>query len=208
MSFIDFVFQPENVIFTVSLFAMFALIAFEIIMTMVGFSTMFGDADFDVDADVDANGSFVSVFFNWINPHGIPVMALLLLFLTLFNVIGFSAQYVVNMVLNFLPNSFMSGPFVMIFSFVGIRYLSKVFSALIPKDENFAVSIEKLVDKVGEVVLPAKDNLLGTIKVTDEFGSVHYIQYFSEDEMNVGDHAILVSYEPNTVHTFEAKKIN
>lgn len=206
MNFIDFIFMPENVVFTISMFTMLALIVFEIIISIVGFSTMLGDAD--VDVDVDANGSFLGVFFNWINPHGIPVMALILLFLTLFSTIGLTAQYITNHIFNFLPNSLIAGPFVMIISFIGIRYFSKVFSAFIPKDENFAVSIEKLVDKVGEVVLSANDNLLGTIKVKDEFGTVHYVQYFSEDVMNVGDYAVLVSLEPNTVHTFEAKKIN
>ncbi len=209
MDIINFITMPENTAFSVSFAFLIAILMVEIIGLMIGFTSLSMDADAGLDADADVG--FFGNIIAWVNPSGLPFMILLAFMLMYFTAIGYTTQGLMIGFFGFgLPTS-MAAPISFVLSLVVSHIFSEKLGRFLPKDETYAVSIENLVDREGIVVISAKNSLigriLGQIKVKDHFGNTHYVSYFSEDEMEVGDTAILVSLENVENQTFEAKKI-
>lgn len=201
MDYSHFFFHPTNSGFLIALGILFAFLVVELINLFVGFSFA-GDSDLDGELDTDTN-----MIWNWLNAGNLPIMALMIVFLSSFVIIGYTIQFILFSSIGILLPWLANVPLAFALSLPVIRQASIILAKIMPKDETSAIKIEELVDAVAEVVLPAT-NIPGQAKVEDRFGTTHYIFYFTDDETCVGDKVALLSLEKDTPPTFEARKIH
>lgn len=150
------------------------------------------DADIDigdVDADLSVNvhgpdmdaaaapttGAFTRVL-GWLCVGRVPVLILLIAFLTVFCISGFIVQnFAKGLTGFFLPATLATIPALFV-AIPGTRYLGLGLSKLMPKEETEAVSSDGFIGKVAIVTLgTAKRGLPAEAKLKDHFGQTHYI---------------------------------
>jgi hypothetical protein len=104
MNLIDFLFISNNIIFTSALVLMIFIALLEGILVFIGMGlsdmidSFIPDFDTDIDFDVDS-GYSLSKFFGWIRLKQVPILMLLVIFLTSFGLIGLLMQAIL---LNFI----------------------------------------------------------------------------------------------------------
>ena len=94
---LDFLLANENLPFTVALAVMFGIAVLEGVMALMGFAlsgvldSLLPDMDFDIEADVYADLETPSPFsrlLGWLRVGKVPMLMLLIIFLTGFGLIG------------------------------------------------------------------------------------------------------------------------
>ncbi len=150
------------------------------------------DADLDigdVDADLSVNvhgpdmdaaatptaGAFTRIL-GWLCVGRVPVLILLIAFLTVFCISGFMVQnFVKGLTGLFLPATLAVIPALFV-AIPGTRYLGLGLSKIMPKEETEAVSSDGFIGKVAVVTLGiAQRGLPAQAKLKDHFGQTHYI---------------------------------
>lgn len=160
------------------------------------------DVDLDLDADVDADsevevdsGSWLERAFGWLNLGRVPVIILLILFLTTFAVAGYVLQAFSAGLIGFLP-AFVAGPVALVVALPATRNASRVIGRLLPKEETYAVSQGDFVGRTGKVTLgPVDRDNAGKAKLTDDFGNAHFVRVRAAQapaRFEVGDEVLLV----------------
>lgn len=141
-----------------------------------------GDLDIDVEGDIDADieidtPSIMTRFFGWIKIKGVPMIVVLVVFLTIFSLSGFILQGTVKAVLNFyLPWYLASLPAVMV-TLPCVRYTSLLLANVVIKDETQVVSTKTFVGKIAVISLGcARKGHPAEAKITDKYGQTHYIR--------------------------------
>lgn len=92
----EFLLHPQNAIFSFALSFMLVIAILEGIMSILGMgvssilSTLL--PSFDVDLGVDNPNFSLSKFFNWIRIKSVPILMLMVIFLTSFGTVGLSIQ--------------------------------------------------------------------------------------------------------------------
>ena len=159
------------------------------------------DADADMDADADGSVSMdgdVSIFgqaFSWLNGGRVPLMILLIIFLTGFAVVGYMAQWFIKGL------ALMPWQMAMIPAFIGAipvtRYASMGFSKILPKDETYAVNEETMIGLVGEVTLgPVSRRNPGKARFVGPHGNTHFLRVRSarnREKFPVGSQVLVTS---------------
>ncbi len=174
------------------------------------------DFDVDMDADVDADldvtapdspdldgsgaleggaGAFTRVL-GWLTVGRVPVLILLVAFLTVFGLAGLILQGALHTVIGFaLPGSLASIA-VLFVAVPATRYFGLGFSKIVPKAETSAVSSDTFIGKVAVVFRgEAKAGQPAEAKLTDRHGQTHYILVSpdkSDEEFGTGDEVLLV----------------
>lgn len=191
--------------FTVSIVVM-------LIITLIeGFGLFFGaglsdiigyftpDTDIDMDApEMDTHGAF-SEIFSWLNVGRVPVMVLLIIFLTCFGLIGLIMQTIAHGSFGlFLPAALASiGAFII--SMPVVRGCSAGLSKIMPKDETTAISSDDLVGRMAVIVLgKAERKNPAQAKVKDAYNKKHYVMLEPDEDGNVfeqGEKLLLVRRE-------------
>jgi len=198
----------ENTPFFVALAVMLGILAMELLGTLIGTSlSSFLESGFDVDVDAEASleidgvegGSALSRLLSWLRVGEVPVLMLLVVFLTSFGLIGLVGQSVVHGVVGvYLPAWLISVPSVGL-ALPCTRTFGGFLAWLVPKDETTAISDEALVGRVAVMTLAtARVGEPAEAKAMDTHGQVHYVRVEPDtegEEFERGDQVLLVSYD-------------
>lgn len=222
---LEFFLLPENAPFSVALGLMFSITLLEVITTFIGagFSQILEglmpdidtpdvDIDVDMDADMDADIeiSTTSVFvrfLGWIKVRGVPMIMVLLAFLTLFALTGFFIQGTVKSILSFYLPWYLAVIPALVITLPLVRQISLLLAKFVVKDETQVVSTNTFIGKIAVISLgTAKSKVPAEARLTDKFGTTHYVRVVPDldnEELEQGSEVLLVKKED---HIFKAIK--
>lgn len=209
----DFILADENLPFTVALAVMFGIALLEGVTSLMGLAlsqaleTLMPEFDFEVDAGMGSeldpgvsvemeSPAALSRFLGWLRVGRVPMLMLLVIFLTGFGLIGLSLQsFVDNLFGTLLPGLLMSIPAVFL-ALPVVRVFGGVLSKIMPGDETDAVSEESFVGLIATITLgTAKQDSPAEAKIRDVHGTTHYIMIEPDNtgaEFNAGESVLLV----------------
>lgn len=209
---IEFLLARQNLPFTISIGIMVFIALIEGLGALIGFGvsdavhSLFPNLDFDMDVDVDspdvdgphldAQSGFTKLL-GWLRIGKVPMMALLILFLTSFGLIGLIAQTVAKN----MTGALMSGGISSAIAFGGtlpvVRVLGRAIGRIMPQDETEAVSEESFVGKTATIVIgKAASGKPAQAKLKDQHGTTHYIMVEPDvagEEFTQGKSVLIVS---------------
>lgn len=233
---LDFVLQPENIPFSVALAIMLGIAVLEGVLTVLGaglshfldqiIPDSFGDIDADADIDVDVlqadgvhidaghtelgSASAMSKMLGWLCVGKVPVLVLLVLFLTSFGLSGLAIQGVLNTVFGTLFPALLTSIGAVIAGAMLTRWSGLAIARLIPKDETDAVSRESFVGRVATITLgEARQGTPAQAKLRDRFGLVHYVMVEPDDTEEIfsrGDEILII--DRNGSHFIAVRNTN
>jgi membrane protein implicated in regulation of membrane protease activity len=211
---LSFMLAPENLPFAVALLVMLGIALLE------GISTLFGAAlsglldallpempdlhtpgiDLDMELPDGETPYALSRFFSWLRLGQVPVLMLIVIFLTAFGLIGLGLQAVVSSAFSQLaPASLMSIP-ALLLSLPVVRLFGGVLKRIMPSDETEAVSEASLVGRIATITVGrASQGRPAEARVRDQYGTNHLLMVEPDnqtDVFNAGDEVLLVNKEP------------
>jgi YqiJ-like protein len=111
----------------------------------------------------------------WLNVGGVPLLVFIVVILGMFSITGFLIQDVARAVAGPLP-LIAAVPLACAVSVPLVRGTSRLVSRIIPKDETYAVKLDDLVGRVGNVsVGPLDQGLPGRVRVKDAHDNWHTV---------------------------------
>lgn len=180
---LELIFANQNLPFAVAIALMLLIALLEGVTTLLGLG-LSGlldsivpelDVDLDVDGGFQATGPLTKVL-GWLRIGQVPILVLLVVFLTSFGLIGFGIQSASHR---------MSGQFLPTFGAVGVslvlalplvRMCGGILAKIIPQDETEAVSEKSFIGRVAVVTTgKAKKGSPAQGKITDRYGQTHYV---------------------------------
>lgn len=185
-----------NAPFAIALLIMLGLALVELIALVTGFSVNDVVDDFvaghlEVTAgsgSMEATGpaeasSVVGRFLAWLHVGRVPVLMVLIVFLTVFGVFGLVAQGMVRAVTGFALPALIAAPAVFIAALPVVRAATGLLARIMPRDETSAVDIATLVGRTAVVTGgTARTGLPAQARVKDSFGTEHYVLVEPEDD--------------------------
>ncbi|MEL7130054.1 MAG: YqiJ family protein [Pseudomonadota bacterium] len=205
---IDF-FHPAMTPFSIALGLMLFIAALELVgmLAGLGVSDLIDSAlpDFDLDADIDAEldgidgtsggGAFAEVL-SWLAVGKVPVLVLIVSFLTAFGLAGFIGQSIFRGATGFYLHGGLAAIGAFAFALPATRHLGLGIAKVMPKEETDAVSRDSFIGQIAKVIRgEAKIGAPAEAKLKDFAGTVHYVLVEPDDEGTVfqqGDDIILV----------------
>lgn len=163
--------------FTLAIGLLLALAVLEAVSLIVGVSmSHWLDMAVDHPDHPDHPDGPVNAALGWLHIGKVPLLALLVIFLTAFAILGIAGQFLAKAVLGgFLPPLIV----VVIAAILGIlavRVFGRALGRLVPRDESTAISDISLVGRIGTVVIgTASAGRPAEVRLTDEHGNSHYV---------------------------------
>ncbi len=211
---IAFLLSNQNMPFAIALALMLAIAILEGVTTLIGaglsdlLDSMLPDMDVDmdvdmnVDADIDAHihapGLFTKLL-SWLRVGEVPVLMLVIVFLTAFGLIGLFCQSMSLRILgHMLPAALASVPALMV-TFPVVRICGGILGRIIPKDETESVSEDSFVGRVAVITLGrAEPGKPAQARLSDQHGQAHYVMVEPDVgtvNFEQGTAVLLVSHE-------------
>ncbi|HEX9801762.1 MAG TPA: YqiJ family protein [Gammaproteobacteria bacterium] len=178
----EFLTAEGNLPFSIALLVMLLIAVLEGVSTLLGaglselLDTLVPGADVDIDApDLDSSGS-LSRLLGWLRFGQVPVLMLLVIFLTAFGLIGLMMQSammsafgsMLPAAIAWLPATLAALPLV--------RTLGGALAHIMPKDETDAVSEQSFIGRVAVITLGnASHGSPAEAKLKDQHGQMHYV---------------------------------
>jgi len=179
----EFLTAIENTPFSVALVLMFGIAILEGLTTLLGFAlssvldTLLPDFHLEIDlASELETPSPLSRVLSWLRVGKVPVLMLLIIFLTAFALIGLTLQALMqNTYGSLLPSYIIFLP-ALILAFPIVRVCGGVLNRLMPGDETDAVMEESLIGHIATITLgTATVGKPAEARVKDKHGTTHYI---------------------------------
>ena len=160
---------PENSIF-VAAFVLMLLIG------LVQLSGLVGDLDLDTpDAFGDAFGD-AGALLGWLGLGRLPLIALLVVLLTLFALIGLLGQQVAQDVFGARQPLWLAAPAALAASLPLTAGAARLLAPLLPRDETTAIELDELVGRRAAIVTGrARQGSPARARVEDRHGQAHYV---------------------------------
>jgi hypothetical protein len=141
------------------------------------------------------HGAFDSVL-GWLHIGKVPLLALIVVFLASFAVIGFGLNLVAHGLFDLYVPALIGAPVALIASLPVVRAASHVLGQIIPRDETSAVSIDSLVGRIATVVSgTARARYPAQARVTTQHGQTVYVMVEPDDAettFSSGEQVLLV----------------
>ncbi len=211
---LEFLGAPQNLPFSVAIGVMLGIALVEFASTLLGagvsqlLDSVLPDLDFDADVDVELDADAdvgagqlsgpgpLMQLLAWLNVGRVPVLVLLLLFLTAFGVSGLALQSAVgDLTGRLLPAALAAVPAVAI-AMPTVKVVGGWIARLIPKDETSAVSRRTFVGRVATVVVgTARPGAPAQARLHDAHGRTHYVMVepdLPDEEFPTGSDVLLV----------------
>jgi hypothetical protein len=214
----DFLGLPQNQPFVTALLVMLGIAILEGVATLLwgGISQVVDSLipDFDLDADLDvqadsdahveggatpADAGVLTPLLAWLQIGKVPILVLLVLFLTGFGLSGLALQRLVQTAGGSpFPASLVALPAIAVGAF-SLRLFGGWIARLMPKEETSAVSRETFVGRIATVVLGvARRGAPTQARLRDEYGRAHYVMIepdLDTDEFAQGAEVLIVSIQ-------------
>lgn len=203
---LELLLHPSNLPFSVALALLLLIGLVEGVGALFGaglsalLDSMLPDLEVDVDApDLEGGDGPLSSLWSWLRVGEVPVIVLLVIFLTAFGLLGFLLQSsIAGLVgaplpawLASIPAAFLALPVV--------RLSGRTLGRLLPKEQTSAIRGADLVGRVGTVVLgTASRGNAAQIKVVGPFGRSHYYLAEPEDDhvsFSQGEQVLLARFD-------------
>lgn len=188
MTLLTFIGADQNSAFTIALALMLMIAALEGVTTLIGMGlselleTILPDFDMDIPT-ADAPQSTLTKLLGWINFGKVPVLIILICFLTAFGIVGYSLQYFVYMASTALLPQLFIVPVAVLLALPFVRLFTNGLQKIMPKDESSALSEESFVGATAVIILgKAVKNSPAEAKVIDKYGQTHYFMVQPEAE--------------------------
>lgn len=206
---LDFLLAGQNLPFTVSICLMLAITFMEGVGTLLGsglselIESFMPDFDLDVDIDADVDGPDIdpqgglTKILGWLRIGEVPFLILLVVFLTVFGLVGLGIQSFVKEIFGILLPGFAAAVIVFFISMPLVRMFGGLLAKVIPKDETDAVSEDSFIGRTATITLgEATKGNPTRAKLNDQHGTTHYIMVEPDIEgehFKQGTSVILVS---------------
>ncbi len=213
----------ENLPFSIALVLMFGIALLEGVSVIigVGFSQILEgllpdfdapeidmpEADTGVEcADMQAP-SVMTRFLGWVKVRDVPMLVVLVVFLTLFSLIGFALQsFVRSFFAVYLPWYIAVWP-ALFLTVPLVRGCSLLLSRFVIKDETTAVSPKSFIGRPAVITVgTARVGLPAQAKLKDQYGQTHYVMVEPEsanDEFEQSTSVLLVNREKSIFKAIE-----
>ncbi len=202
---INFMLESANLPFAVALAVMLLIAIIEGVGALLGFAlsglldNLMPDLEFDVDAaDVADHGAF-GEFLTWLRLREVPVIVVLIAFLTSFSITGLLLQQVTDAVLGFLWPAFVAAMIAIVLCVPGVRVFAGILGKIMPKDETEAVSKDSFIGRTVTLTLgTASVGEPAEGKLKDQHGYSHYLMVepdMQEDIFEQGAKLLIVRRE-------------
>jgi hypothetical protein len=215
---LSFLGHPGNLPFAVSLYAMLGIAALEGMSLLLGgglshwLDSWFHhdvDVDVDVDLDVDADAAstidldtghdFVSHALGWLHVGAVPVLVVLVLFLTSFALCGFTLQSLASALTGYMIPASLAWIPALAGALPAVRFTGGRIARWMPKEETSAVSQETFVGRIAVIVLGvARAGEPAQARLRDEHGRTHYVLVEPDmpgEELPAGSDVLIVKLE-------------
>ena len=161
--------------FVVATLVMLLITALEGVALLVGVSA-FHWLDHLLPSGTGAGHGGFDKGLGWLHIGRVPILALLVLFLAAFALLGFAANLVVHHLFGLWLPVWLSMPLALLSALPIVRMLGAGLARLIPADESFAVSLDSLVGRVATVLRgTARHDYPAEAKVSTQHGQTLYI---------------------------------
>lgn len=179
---LDALLDAGNVAFTGALAVMLLIAAVEGIGVLLGASV---SEHLDANLEVDATEAIVSPFrkaLAWLRVGQVPVLMLLVAFLTIFGLGGLVLQTVVMGVFGRNLSSAIAVPVMFVGSLLPLRAAGGAIARVIPMDETDAVTEDSFIGSVATITLgTARRGEPAEAKLRDVHGHTHYVMVEPDD---------------------------
>lgn len=175
-------FAAETWPFTVATFLMLLIAIVEGIAMVIGanLSEWLQNALPDPWDNID--GPFDKVL-GWLHVGRVPLLVLLVLFLTGFALTGFALNMVVHRIIGIWVPTVISVPLAFFATLPVVRILGAGLARLIPTDQTYAVSFESLIGRIATIVTgTARHGYPAQARVQNEHGQNLYVMVEPETE--------------------------
>jgi len=214
---IEFILADDNLYFGIAIAIMLGIAILEGVTLLLGFAissivdSMMPDVDFDahVHADFDADNA-LSKILSWVRIGKVPMLMLVVIFLTSFGLVGYGIQGVAMKISGeFISLTFAA--WVSLFISIPIlRICATTLERLMPNDETDAVSRDSFINRVATLTLaPVNPTRPVEAKVKDEHGNTHYVMLISDGDFNIPltSDALIISRDGNVFKAIGFAKI-
>lgn len=180
---LEFITAPQNLAFSVALVLMMGIALLEGITAIFGVAlsgvldSLLPDFDFDMELDVEAHSPHaLSRLLAWLRFGKVPVLILLVIFLTGFGLIGLGIQSFTQNTMGFLWPGYIASIPAVFLTLPIVRVLGGAIGFIMPKDETEAVSQDSFIGRIANITLgTAKAGSPAEAKLFDQYGTTHYI---------------------------------
>lgn len=206
---IAFILAGQNLPFAVAITLMLLIAVLEGVTTILGMGlssileSLMPEVDIDMDIDADIDGvdvqpaSPLTRMLGWLRIGQVPVLVLLVIFLTAFGLLGFGIQSVAIRIFGaFLPVT-LATIAAIVLAMPVVRLLGGMLARIMPKDETEAVSEKSFIGLVA-VITTGRARLGSPAqgRLNDRYGQSHYVMIEpdnAEEEFLQGTEVLLVS---------------
>ncbi len=205
---IEFMLEPANLPFAVALAIMLFIAAIEGVGALLGFAlsglldNLMPDLDLDVDApDMNDHGAF-GEFLTWLRLREVPVIVVLIAFLTSFSITGFVIQQILSNTFGFMLLAIVAAAAATFACLPGVRIFAGIFGKIMPRDETEAVATATFIGRSAVIVLGnATSGSPAQGRLKDQFGHSHYVMIepdLAEQTLDQGEEVLLVRQDSAT----------
>lgn len=212
---LEFFTASQNTPFAVVLGLLLVFLAVELAGLVLGadVSSMLGGggaadmadaADAGLDTITGSEGlniGFVTSFLYWLNVGRVPLVILIVLFMTFFVVTGYTVQYILLNATGHMLPAWLATPAALVVAIPAVRWSGRSFAKIVPRDETEAISLDELVGSRAVITIgTARSNSPAQARTVDRFGTTHYVMVEPDDPANVletGKELLLVRHEGN-----------
>lgn len=201
---ITFILDSANFPFTIALLTMVGIALLEGITTLLGFglSNLLGhflpdiDAQPDLDVEHPSSGSSLGNLLGWLNVGRVPLMVLLVVFLTIFGLLGYALQAMFLSIIGQMLPGLLAALLSLLLSLPLVRFFGKLVGKLMPNDETEAISADTFIGRIATITVgTATKGRPARAKFQDNYGTTHLVMVepeSTEEVFNQGDRVILL----------------
>ncbi|MGE0701960.1 MAG: YqiJ family protein, partial [Hyphomicrobiaceae bacterium] len=203
---LDLLTAPESWPFAAALGVMLLFAALELLGLVLGFSP-FHSVDHALDAgaphvdiahaDVPHGDGLVGSALEWLAVGRVPVVVLLISFLTVFGLAGLLLERLAHAATGHYVPTLLASIAALAVALPATRSIGFGLARVLPRDESEAVSLDAFVGKVATVTAAtARRGVPAEAKLTDTYGKTHYIRVepdHAADSFEAGSRVLVVS---------------
>jgi hypothetical protein len=153
----------------------------ELVVTQVDVHTV-GDAPTGMEVTSPDGHSVMGRFLAWLYVGTVPVLMVFIVFLTIFGLIGLFAQHFLRAMLGAALPAIVAAPIVAVACLPVVRACTGGLARMLPRDETSAVDAATFVGRTAVITGgAARAGLPAQARLTDQFGTTHYVLVEPED---------------------------
>lgn len=181
------IFVSDLLPFSIALLTMFAIAILEGVGMLLGatisslLDALVPDFDTNVDLEVSQNG--LTKLLGWMNVGRVPLLIIIIAFLTVFGLAGLVIQFFVNGLIGIYLNVWIAVAITLAVSLPMTKSFTNILQKILPQDETSVISSSDFIGKVAVITLgQSTKGYPAEAKFTDIHGQTHYLMVEPEED--------------------------